>query len=145
MYRLRISTAPVGHCSHIGPYLLGYLWLWLCPQCCPHNKPPLIFLGCPQSHPLLPKVCMPGVLRSPKVVLVRSHSNSKFQTLSPQPYHNTQPPHPVLGCLAITSLHLTINTSIMPVDIPSIIIAYLAHITNVTRFSTVLLFTFPDL
>ena len=25
MYRLRISTAPVGHCSHIGPYLLGYL------------------------------------------------------------------------------------------------------------------------
>ena len=25
MYRLRISTAPVGHCFHIGPYLLGYL------------------------------------------------------------------------------------------------------------------------
>ena len=25
MYRLRISTAPVRHCSHIGPHLLAYL------------------------------------------------------------------------------------------------------------------------
>ena len=24
-WSLRISTVPVGHCSHIGPYLLGYL------------------------------------------------------------------------------------------------------------------------
>ena len=42
MYRLRISTAPVGHCSHIGPYLLGYLLVVASSSVLPSHLLPLI-------------------------------------------------------------------------------------------------------
>ena len=66
---------------------------------------------------------------------------SNNQSPSPQPYHGNWGLHPVLRHLVITSLHSTINTSITQTLLGAslIIIAYLAHIANVTRLSIITL------
>ena len=70
----------------------------------------------------------------------------QLRSLSPQSYCGSQSPHPVLGHPVITSLHLTINTSIMAtlLGAPLIIIIYLAHIADVTGLSMVPLFAISD-